>query len=456
MVQRQRGFTLIEVLITVGIISIVTAGSITLAQSSRSAAVSTAALRFDTLLDAARTTAYEFDRGATIVFARDAAGDGFTARLYRNRPATGPLVATTLPLLEGRVGISETEVLGSPGFALAIHGDDSVAGIIGYTLGSNAQSETVCPASGAFHLVFAYAGSKNDRYIPCRINLAATGPIAFPSTAAATPQPSPTPFACVGVSCAPLPAIPTATATCPPGYLPKDAATCENPSLVVSPTSLTFASVNAPAQSFAVHEDIYVGAFHVSNNCGGAISETNTSGGGNGTDSSYAVFSHTANKACSISVSDDRGNAKTVAVITGNGAGLVPETVCDAVSPPRPAGADLGANPDGIHEDYSSGAVCAPAVSQPTALPTGSTGPMTTCPAEVVKAIQGVSEATVIQTGPQEPFGPYPISGEYGENTRWVASNYPGHVFFGNHDVVPIKGKDSYKCSADVNAWGFI
>lgn len=454
--QRQRGFTLIEVMITVGIVSIVTAGSFSLAQSARSAAVATAAIRFDTLLDAARTTAHEFDRGATIVFARDATGDGFIAQLYRNRPAAGPLVATTFPLLEARVGITESEVLGAPGFALTIHGDGAVAGITGYTATSSAAPETGCPASGAFHLVFAYGGTKQDRYLPCRVNLATNGPVTYITPPTAPPQAPPTATPCIDGTCKPLPVIPKAAATCPPGYLAKDAATCEDPPLVVSPTSLTFASVAAPPQSFTVHEDIYLGAFHTSDNCAGAIIVTNLSGGDHGTDSSYSVSSIVGNKSCSIVVSDDRAKAKTISVVTGNGAGLVPETVCDTVTPPRAAGTDLGPNRDGIHEDYSSGKSCATPGPQPTPPPTASPVPMIACPSEVVDAIRGTPEAPVTQTGPSEPFGPNPLSGEYGENTRWADSNFSGHKFFGNHDVVPIEEKDSYKCAADVNAWGYV
>ena len=206
-------------MITVGIVSIVTAGSFSLAQSARSAAVATAALRFDSLLDAARTTAHEFDRGATIVFARDTAGDGFIARLYRNRPATGPLVATTFPLLEARVGITESEVLGAPGFALTIHGDGAVAGIAEYTAVSSAAPETGCPASGAFHLVFAYGGAQKDRYLPCRVNLATNGPVTYITPPTAPPQAPPTPTPCIDGTCNTRPIAPNPNTTCPPNYV---------------------------------------------------------------------------------------------------------------------------------------------------------------------------------------------------------------------------------------------
>lgn len=233
--ERQRGFTLIEVLITVGIISIVTAGSVGLAQSSRSEAVTLAALRFDTLLDAALTTAHEFDHGATIVFARDTAGDGFTARVYRNRPSAGPLVATTLPVLEARVAITETATLGTPPFALTIHGDEAIAGISGDVVSASASTETPCPLSGQYHLVLSYAGFHVDRSLPCRTNLASTGTVAYQPIVAATPQAPPTPFACVGASCATPPTMPKTAATCPPGYIAKDAATCVSASSIVTP-----------------------------------------------------------------------------------------------------------------------------------------------------------------------------------------------------------------------------
>jgi len=110
----ERGFSLIEVIVAVGVVALIALGGAGLTLSSRSLAVSSSALRFDALLDAARTTARAFEYGVTIAFVPDAFGDGFRAQLYENRPGTAPLLASTIPALEARVALRETETLGCP------------------------------------------------------------------------------------------------------------------------------------------------------------------------------------------------------------------------------------------------------------------------------------------------------------------------------------------------------
>jgi prepilin-type N-terminal cleavage/methylation domain-containing protein len=354
-----RGFTLIEVLIAVGLVALIAVGAVGATLSSRSMAVTTAAAGFDSLLDAARTTAREFPNGATIAFTPDAYGDGFTARLYHNRPGTAPLEASTIPAVEARVPLTETETLGSPAFAIAIHAGGAIAGIIGPVTSGTAAAETPCPASGAYHLVFRYAGSRAERTIPCRINLATTGPPTFSTFAPATMASSPTPSPCVGAACINIPTSPNPQPSCPPHYFATNPSTCVNPPLLVTPTSLTFASTSSPPQSFAVHEDYYLGAFQVSDDCAGGISDIDTAGGGNGTDSSYSVTARRNNMNCVISVRDDHGGFATVAVSILN-VGLLKQYVCDPKSPARAFDTDIGPDPDGIHENYSNGTSCAP------------------------------------------------------------------------------------------------
>ena len=203
----ERGFSLIEVLLAAGIIALVALGGAGLTLGSRSPAISTAANGFDALLDAARATARAYDHGITLAFVPDAFGDGFRAQLYENRPGTAALVVSSMPALEARVAVRETETLGAPPFALTIHANGNVAGIAGTVLGQ-AGPETPCPAGGAYHLVFSYAATTVDRYLSCSVTLAATGPAALASLTPAVPLPAPTAPPCAGAACAILPTPP--------------------------------------------------------------------------------------------------------------------------------------------------------------------------------------------------------------------------------------------------------
>jgi prepilin-type N-terminal cleavage/methylation domain-containing protein len=222
-----RGFTLIEVLIAVAVVAMVAVGAVGATMGARSLAVSTTAAHFDALLDAARTTAREFDGGVTLVFEPDAYGDGFTARVYGRRPSTGPLLATDVPILDGRVTLTETELLGTPAFALALHANGKVGGIRGDVLAGAAGAENACPAAGMYTLVFTYGGASAQRTIPCTITLASTGPVAYVNPPPASPLPPPTPNACIATGCISTPPPePTVVTTCPPGYLATSQTTC--------------------------------------------------------------------------------------------------------------------------------------------------------------------------------------------------------------------------------------
>jgi len=217
-VRSERGFSLVEVVLAAGVVSLIALSGVWLTLSSRSLAVSAAAAGFDALLDGARTTARAFDEGVTLAFVPDAYGDGFRAQLYQNRPGTAALVASTMPALEARVAVLETEKLGAPSFAVTIHGNGDVAGIVGAVLGQ-AGPETPCPPSGAYHLVFTYAAAHADRYVACRITLAVTGPPAIATLSPAVPLPLPTAPACIGAACArvPTPPPPVSPAPAAPG-----------------------------------------------------------------------------------------------------------------------------------------------------------------------------------------------------------------------------------------------
>jgi prepilin-type N-terminal cleavage/methylation domain-containing protein len=212
-----RGFTLIEIVIAVAIIATVAAAGVAVSLGARSFAVSTASAEFDHLLDSARTIARE-TQGATLVFAADAYGDGTEIRVLTAGP-NDSLVATTMPVVHTRAAIEEA-ALGKTPFAFVVHASGALGGRPGYKLGdSTASGEVGCPAAGAFHFVIRAAGARADRVIPCRINLAATGPIAFAPWPPAVVSAPPTPC---GGPCQPnpLPTPPSSSPTCPPNFTP--------------------------------------------------------------------------------------------------------------------------------------------------------------------------------------------------------------------------------------------
>ena len=213
---RERGFTLIEVVVAVGIIATTAVAGVGLSLASRSFGVAAAATEFDHLLDSARTISHQV-QGATIAFIPDAYGDGTEVRVYAGT-ANGTPVATTLPPLYTHAVIEEVESLGKPPFAFVLHVNGALGGRSDYRIGANtASSEIGCPAKGAFHFVIHVNGGSADRFVPCRTPLAATGPATLTIWPSATIAPLPTPCA---ASCAPaaLPTAPSSSPSCPPNF----------------------------------------------------------------------------------------------------------------------------------------------------------------------------------------------------------------------------------------------
>jgi hypothetical protein len=173
-------------------------------------------MEFDHLLDSARTIARETE-GVTLAFEPDAYGDGTEVRVLAPG-SNGTLTPTTLPIFHTRAAIEETESLGKAPFAFLIHATGSLGGRPGFRrTAPTPPAEVGCPASGSFHFTIRTAGTTADRFIPCRITLAANGPITFATWPPATAAPVPTP--CVAVcSATTLPIMPTPAASCPPRY----------------------------------------------------------------------------------------------------------------------------------------------------------------------------------------------------------------------------------------------
>jgi prepilin-type N-terminal cleavage/methylation domain-containing protein len=213
----ERGFTLIEIVIAVAIVAATVAAGVGVSLASRSFAVAAAATEFDQLLDSARTIAREV-QGATLAFVPDAYGDGTEVRLLAGSGSAG-LTPTTLPALHTRATIEELEALRTPPFAFVVHVSGALGGRPGFHVGdATTGAEVGCPASGAFHFVIHVAGGSADRFVPCRVTLAAIGPVTLSTWPPAPPAASPTPC---GGPCAPatLPPVPLSSPSCPPNYI---------------------------------------------------------------------------------------------------------------------------------------------------------------------------------------------------------------------------------------------
>ena len=215
---REGGFTLIEIVIAVAIVATTVAAGFGISLASRSLAVSTAAGEFDQFLDSARTIARDLD-GATLAFTVDAYGDGTEVRVLAGGP-NAPPTSTTLPTLHARATIEEAESLGKAPFAFIVHANGSLSGRPGYRVGDTAPTDVGCPASGAFHFIIKAAGGSADRYVPCRIQLAANGPVTLATWPLAPIAPNPTPCSGPGCTATSLPSVPASTASCPPNFTP--------------------------------------------------------------------------------------------------------------------------------------------------------------------------------------------------------------------------------------------
>lgn len=294
----ERGFTLLEIAIAAGIAASLALAGIAAALASRPAALAAATAGVDALLDAARTAARAAPNGARLTFA-PLAGDPSGVRV----DVAGEGLA--FAPLETHVAIAETELLGAPSFALALHADGAVGGVAG------AGVELGCPPSGAFHLVFSAAGRRAERFVSCRAATAPGGATFVLPPAGATP--SPPAQTCAGGPCSSVVAPPNAAGVCPPGFFFIGPTACADPPLLLSPSSLLFLAPGAPAQSVAAHEDGYTGPLVAgASTCGGAIA---LSGGGNGTDATFSV-APLAPARCSVQIADDHGGASTFGIVT--------------------------------------------------------------------------------------------------------------------------------------------
>lgn len=188
---RERGFTLLELAIAVGILALLAAAG-AWAFSLHPDALASATDDVDAALASARAIASASGNGATVVFAPRTAGAGFSVRVYTGRPnAPGAVVPTNAMPVVADANVHEAK-LGDPPFAIFIDSAGDASGQAAYPAfdaGGAARfsviaQEPACP-SGGFVLTISIVTPpvSRTRALPCRNALSTAG----------SPDPSPTP-----------------------------------------------------------------------------------------------------------------------------------------------------------------------------------------------------------------------------------------------------------------------
>ncbi len=188
----ERGFTLIEVAVTIAIVAIVACASVWML-GMRPGALRHAVDEYDSALSVAHALAATSGNGATMVFAPHG-NAGFTIRVYRGRPTSANAVTPTNTFVATSDTAISERTLGSPPFAIFFDSAGYATGKASYpqldALG-NATFATIaaqppCPGSGILLTFTSPQGVTDTRQLPCAgVALSGTG----------APNPTPTPNA---------------------------------------------------------------------------------------------------------------------------------------------------------------------------------------------------------------------------------------------------------------------
>ena len=161
---KQRGATLIEVLVSAAIAVLIAAG-LAASFSSGPAAAASAAAQFDAALAYARALAASTGNGATLVVSQN------ELRVYAGRPTSdGALTASALAPVEIPGAQVGEATLGPAPLAVFVNGAGhaSMAAFSGPTPAPLAQ-EPACPRGSAWLLTFSDARAQEHRSLPCNV-----------------------------------------------------------------------------------------------------------------------------------------------------------------------------------------------------------------------------------------------------------------------------------------------
>jgi prepilin-type N-terminal cleavage/methylation domain-containing protein len=185
---RQRGMTLLEVLIAVAIVVLCAAAGIGLAQGARAFGMRSSTGQFDAVLAYAQSLAAASGNGATIGFDKNvapggAALPGFVLTVYAGRPtAAGAMHQSSLAPLQSPGTVTEAKLGGVP-FTIFLNSAAHASATVGtVTTASVLAADPGCPpGESAVVLKFADARSSDARTIPCNAAVAGSPvPLATP------------------------------------------------------------------------------------------------------------------------------------------------------------------------------------------------------------------------------------------------------------------------------------
>ena len=234
---RERGVSLVEVLIAAAIVAIMAAAVLNMTAASHPLGTRSAISQFDTALAYARSVAATSGNGATIVLTQS------MITVYSGRPTASAAMqpAPIAPLPIGGATIKEA-TLGNARLALFINsaGHVTMASFAGATPAPLA-SEPACPGSLRWVLTIADSQSTVTRTFPCDA-ISASAPAAQSTVAPESselPSSGPSKTQAPTATPAPLPTLeptptPAATQTpAPPAPTPTPVPTASTPSLTV-------------------------------------------------------------------------------------------------------------------------------------------------------------------------------------------------------------------------------
>ena len=191
---REAGFTLLEMVVAVGIAVILLAAGGYWMLSMRPAALRGALDDFDSNLAAAKALAASSGNGATLVFAPQTGGaPGFTLRVYSGRPtASGAVTTTNTMAAISATSVSEAH-FGKPPFAIFLNSAGYPTGSANYPSLDAQENPTFnviaqqppCPSGGIVLTFMNPQGVSATRTLPCNTD------VAFAAGADPTPTPNP-------------------------------------------------------------------------------------------------------------------------------------------------------------------------------------------------------------------------------------------------------------------------